>query len=375
MRSDIILEDTTLRDGEQAPGVAFDKTTKSAILDALLAAGVRWVEVGIPAMGGEEVEFLKEAAERQDEATLIAWNRGVRADIEFSLDLGYRAVHIGLPASKLHLEKSVGKGRDWLLRSASDMVKLAKDRGAFVSISAEDIARTDLDLLVDYAQTVAAAGADRLRLSDTIGILTPEEYARRVSTVVANADIDTQCHAHNDFGLGFANTLAGLQAGARYFHVTVNGVGERAGMTDLAQAAVTLQTLYDVPLGIDTTKLTKLSELVAEACCRPVVPWQPIVGHNVFAHESGIHVNAMLKDTSTFEPFPPEQVGGERRYVLGKHSGRALIETVLKEHGRTFTDENLAGCLVWLRQESVDRRGAVEPDELVAAFDRMPAGR
>jgi homocitrate synthase NifV len=375
MRSDIILEDTTLRDGEQAPGVAFDKNTKAAILDALLVAGVRWVEVGIPAMGGEEVEFLKQAAERQDEATLVAWNRGVRADVEFSLDLGYKAIHVGLPASKLHLEKSVGKGREWLLSSAADMVKLAKDRGAFVSISAEDIARTDLDLLVDYAGAVADAGADRLRLSDTIGILTPEEYARRVRAVVESADIDVQCHAHNDFGLGFANTLAGLQAGARYFHVTVNGVGERAGMTDLAQAAVTLQDLYDVPLGIDTTRLTELSTVVADACRRPVLPWQPIVGHNVFAHESGIHVNAMLKDTSTFEPFSPERVGGERRYVLGKHSGRALIEAVLSKHGRTFTDDNLAGCLSWLRQESVDRRGAVAPEELVAAFDRMPAGR
>lgn len=372
MRSDIILEDTTLRDGEQAPGVAFDKETKSRILDALLAAGVRWVEVGIPAMGGEEVEFLKDAVHRQDEeTTLVAWNRGVRADVEFSLDLGYRAVHIGLPASKVHLDKSVGKGREWLLRNATELVAYAKDRGAFVSISAEDIARTDLDFLAEYADAVAGAGADRLRLSDTIGILTPEEYAKRVAAVVAQSDIDVQCHAHNDFGLGFANTLAGLEAGARYFHVTVNGVGERAGMTDLAQAAVTLQTLYDVDLGIDTTHLTTISHMVAEACRRPVVPWQPIVGENVFAHESGIHVNAMLKDTSTFEPFPPEQVGGERRYVLGKHSGRALIEVVLAEHGRTFTPDDLAGCLSWLRQASVDRKGAIEPNELVAAFDQI----
>jgi homocitrate synthase NifV len=371
MRPDVVLEDTTLRDGEQAPGVAFDPSTKQAILDALIAAGVRWIEVGIPAMGGSELEFLSSALCRQDEATLVAWNRGIKADIEHSLSLGYRAVHIGLPASKLHLAQSVGKTREWLLDNARSLVRMVKDRGAFVSISAEDIARTETDFLLEYARVVADAGADRLRLSDTIGILTPEQYGAKVAAIAAEVDLDLQCHAHNDFGLGFANTLAGLQAGARYFHVTVNGIGERAGMTDLAQAAVTLQELYGLPLGIDTTKLFGLSRLVAEASRHPNVPWQPIVGDNVFAHESGIHVNAMLQDTSTFEPFPPERVGGARRYVLGKHSGRALIESVLTEHRRSFDDARLVQCLAWLREAAVQRRGAVEPKELVAHFDQL----
>lgn len=371
MRPDVILEDTTLRDGEQAPGVAFGPETKAAILDALIGAGVRWVEVGIPAMGGSEVDFLRAASRRQDDATLVAWNRGVRADVEYSLSLGYKAVHIGLPASELHLRQSVGKTRGWLLQNARELVGLVKDRDVFVSISAEDIARTDTEFLVEYAQAVAGAGADRLRLSDTIGVLTPEQYAAKVRAIAAEVDIDLQCHAHNDFGLGFANTLAGLHAGARYFHVTVNGIGERAGMTDLAQAAVTLHSLYGVDLGIDTTKLCELSRLVAGASGHSNVPWQPIVGGNVFAHESGIHVNAMLRDTSTFEPFPPERVGGERRYVLGKHSGRALIEAVLAENGRSFGDEQLRRCLAWLREAAVQRRGAVEPKELVEYFDQL----
>jgi isopropylmalate/homocitrate/citramalate synthase len=371
MRSDVILEDTTLRDGEQAPGVAFSPQAKSVILDALIGAGVRWVEVGIPAMGGSEVEFLKQASSRQDEATLVAWNRGVKADVEFSLSLGYQAIHVGLPASKVHLEQSVGKTREWLLASATEMVRLVKDRGAFASISAEDIARTETEFLIEYAQAVADAGADRLRLSDTIGILTPEQYAGKVAAIANAVSIDLQCHAHNDFGLAFANTLAGLQAGARYFHVTVNGIGERAGMTDLAQAAVTLQNLYHIDLQIDTTKLCELSRLVASASRHPNAPWMPIVGENVFAHESGIHVNAMLHDTSTFEPFPPERVGGERRYVLGKHSGRALIETVLAENGRSASDDQLSQCLAWLREAAVQRSGEVAPKDLVEWFDQM----
>jgi homocitrate synthase NifV len=375
MRHDVIIEDTTLRDGEQAAGVALSPRAKMRILDGLLTAGVRWVEVGIPAMGGEELEFLHAAQPRTEQANLVLWNRGVRSDVEFSLGLGYRHIHIGLPTSKVHLADSVGKSRQWLFDTARELVDLVKSNGAFASISAEDLARTEPEFLVEYAQAVTDAGADRLRLSDTIGVLTPEEYARRVKLIVDNCAIDVQCHAHNDFGLGFANTLAGLQAGARYFHVTVNGVGERAGMTDLAQAAVTLQRLYGVDLGVDTTKLTELSRLVAQECKQGLFPWQPIVGDNVFAHESGIHVKGMLKNTSTFEPFPPEEVGNERRYVLGKHSGRALVEAVLRGAGREFTDDELADCLAWVRRAAIGRGGPVSEQELIARFDsRTPIG-
>ena len=373
MRDDVILEDTTLRDGEQAPGVAFDGTAKLAILAALIDAGVRWVEVGIPAMGGSERDYLSAALEYADRATLVAWNRGVRADVAESLDMGYRAVHIGLPASALHLRSSVGKDRDWLLRTARDLVAYAKDRGAFVSISAEDIARTEPAFLAEYAGVVHEAGADRLRLSDTVGMLGPAEYAARVRAVVDAAPIDVQCHAHNDYGLGLANTLAGLEAGARYFHVAVNGIGERAGMADLAHAVVALKRLYDVDLGIRTEKLTELSRLVASHSRQPVLPWHPVVGRNVFAHESGIHVNAMLRDTSTFEPFPPEEVGGERLYVLGKHSGRALVAALLADAGRQPTDTELAECLARVREASAQRGGPVPAAELLTIHDQARA--
>ena len=174
IRHDIILEDTTLRDGEQAPGVAFSKATKLKILDKLIAAGVRWVEPGIPAMGGEELEALHAMLERKDEVRLIGWNRGILEDVAASIDMGFEAVHIGLPTSSIHLKGSVGKDRGWLLQRAADIIKFAKDRGVFVSISAEDIGRTEIPFLQEYAVAVTEAGADRLRLSDTIGILSPE---------------------------------------------------------------------------------------------------------------------------------------------------------------------------------------------------------
>ncbi len=371
MRNDIILEDTTLRDGEQAPGVAFSKKTKLEILEALIGVGVRWIEVGIPAMGGEETETLKEMLERKYDARLIAWNRGVKEDIAYSISLGFNAIHIGLPTSDIHLANSLQRGRDWVLKTGADLVKFAKDKGVFVSISAEDVGRTEISFLQEYACTMEAAGADRLRLSDTIGILGPEEYARRVASVVSVSKIDPQCHCHNDFGLAVANTIAGLHAGARYFHVCVNAMGERAGMPDLAQTCMALKHLYNIDVGIDATGLTKLSALVAKASRQTVAPWQPIVGRNVFAHESGIHAKGMLKNEKTFEPFNPEEVGGERRYVVGKHSGRNVIKYALQQMGIDPDEELLGPCLASVRQASIDKGTDLSPNQLKDVYESI----
>lgn len=373
LRSDIILEDTTLRDGEQAPGVAFSTETKLRVFDKLIQAGVKWIEPGIPAMGGDELDALKAMLERKGDARLVAWNRGVRNDIAFSLDLGFTAVHIGLPTSKVHLADSIGRDRSWLLTQSVELVKYAKDRGAFVSISAEDVGRTEISFLQEYAGTVAAAGADRLRLSDTIGILNPTEYARRVAAVKETCPIDVQCHCHNDFGLAVANTVAGLEAGARYFHVCVNGLGERAGMPDLAQMCMVLKNLYNRDLGIKTGRLKELAETVAKASKQPLPAWQPIVGDNVFAHESGIHTKGMLKNTNTFEPFPPEEVGNQRRLVIGKHSGRALLKNVLEEHNVLVDEELLSTCLAEVRRTAIRQEGPLSHGQLCQIYSDLRA--
>jgi homocitrate synthase NifV len=366
--NNVTLEDTTLRDGEQAPGVAFSLQTKLEVHDLLVDAGVRWIEAGIPAMGGSELAALRAMLARGSDATLVAWNRGVRDDVAFSLDMGFRAVHIGLPASDVLLRSSVGRDRDWLLRQAADLVAYAKDRGAFVSVSAEDVGRTDIGFLQHYAGVVYEAGADRLRLSDTIGILTPEAYAERVRRVTQASPIDLQCHAHNDFGYAVANTVAGVLAGARWFHVTVNGIGERAGMPDLAQVSMSLKLHHGIDVGIRSEALSRLSRRVAAAAGHPVLPWQPLVGDNVFAHESGIHVNAMLRDPSSFEALDPATVGGERRYVLGKHSGRALVRSILCERGHQPSDEALGRLLSHTREEAVSGTRGVTAEQLVALY-------
>ncbi|MEH1814307.1 MAG: homoaconitate hydratase [Nostoc sp.] len=375
IRDDIILEDTTLRDGEQAAGVAFSKASKLAIHDYLVATGVRWIEAGIPAMGDEELDTLKTMIARGSDATLVAWNRGVKEEVALSLDIGFKAVHIGLPTSNVHLKDSIGQDRHWLLEQAKNLIKYAKDRGAFVSISAEDVGRTEIPFLQEYACIVTEAGADRLRLSDTIGILTPEAYAERVQSVVNVSSIDVQCHTHNDFGLAVANTLAGLNAGARYFHVTVNAIGERAGMPDLAQTTLALKQLYSKDLGIVTSRLRQLSEIVAQASKQKITPWQPIVGDNVFAHESGIHAKGMLKNNKTFEPFSPEEVGGERRYIIGKHSGRAILNHLLQEQGVTVDETQLGDCLRQVRALAIEQGGSVSPEQLRDIYFRISKER
>jgi len=243
----IILEDTTLRDGEQSPGVAFSKERKIAIFSSLIEAGIKWIEVGIPAMGGDELDTIETLLERKNEGMLVAWNRGVKNDVTQSLKLGFDAIHIGLPTSNNHLGDNLKKDRTWLLKTASELIKLAKDSAVFVSVSAEDVGRSELSFVEEYAAHVAESGADRIRLSDTVGILTPERYGTIVGRVKRASGIAVQCHAHNDFGLATANTLAGIQAGATFFHATVNGIGERAGMPDLAQCVLALKILYNIP--------------------------------------------------------------------------------------------------------------------------------
>jgi homocitrate synthase NifV len=311
--------------------------------------------------------------ERRDEVNLIGWNRGVHDDLKYTISLGFRAIHLGLPTSNIHLERSVKKDRNWLITTAQSMIKYAKDQDCFVSISAEDVGRTSLGFLQEYAGKVREAGADRLRLSDTIGILDTANYADLVKAVASATDIELQAHCHNDFGLAVANTLGGLQAGARYFHVTVNGIGERAGMPDLAQMVLALHQFHHKDLGIDTTKLVKLSELVAQACGHPIQPWQPVVGTNVFAHESGIHTKGMLNDANTFEPFMPELVGGTRRLVVGKHSGRAVIKHSLELDGIEVDESHLGECLTRVRRYAIDHRSEVPPAALREIYAEVEA--
>ncbi len=348
----IIIEDTTLRDGEQSPGIAFNKETKLKIFNLLVDIGIKWIESGTPIMKGEEVKAIKIMLERKNELNIVAWNRGVLEDIKYSISLGFKCIHIGLPTSKIHLKYSINKNKNWLIKTATDLIKFCKDKDLFVSISAEDIGRTDIDLLQEYAISVQEAGADRLRLSDTIGILDYEKYGEKIRQIKNISNIDLQCHCHNDFGLAVANTISGLKAGAKYFHVCVNGIGERAGMADLSQMVILLHQIYNIDLGINTKKLINLSYKVAKYTEQNIYPWQPIVGTNIFKHESGIHTKGMLQNHNTFEPFNPKILGKKRKLTIGKHSGTNILKYYLEKNGIKTEQKILNKCLELVRIKS-----------------------
>ena len=330
------------------------------------------IEVGIPTMGGDECEAIRRIQALQLKAKLVGWNRGKREDLDASFALGLTHVHIGLPASKELLEGGLRRDRSWLLKTMTELVSYAKSRAEFVSLSAEDVCRAEPDFLVEYARAAKQAGADRLRMSDTVGLATPEYYATLVRQVVEQTGIPVMVHAHNDFGLGVANTLAGLAAGARYCHVTVNGIGERAGMPPLDEVVMALKHLYGVDLGWNLPLLPQLADVVSKACGVPLHPWKPIVGANVFAHESGIHVAGMQRNERTFEPTSPEEVGAQRRIVLGKHSGWHAIEAVLRERGMAIDAQRAQKLLPVVREQAVRKKRAVTPEELEELNAQLP---
>ncbi|HVE12291.1 MAG TPA: hypothetical protein VNI01_02750 [Elusimicrobiota bacterium] len=363
-RAKLVLEDTTLRDGEQSAGIVFRVEEKVAIARLLDRLGVPMIEVGIPAMEGDEAEAIRRIVALKPEAKLVGWNRGKREDVEKSLALGLSCVHIGLPASKQLLQGGLRQNRAWLLDTMSELVSWTRSRAEFISLSAEDVCRADPDFLVLYAKAARKAGADRIRLSDTVGLATPQRYADLVRRISREAKIPVMVHAHNDFGLAVANTLAGIEAGAMYAHVTVNGIGERAGNASLEETVMALKYLHGRDLGLDLKLLPELSRVVSQACQVPVSPWKPIVGSNVFAHESGIHVAGLLRSKATFEPFSPEDVGAARRLVLGKHSGSHGIQAALRDRGHEVDEERARKLLPLVRQRAVDNKRPVTPEEL-----------
>jgi homocitrate synthase NifV len=367
----LMIEDSTLREGEQSPGVVFSVDEKVEIARLLADVGVDAIEVGTPAMGGPELEAIERLVNEDLNLLLIGWNRGRRSDLEASLRCGLRAVHIGLPASDHHLEKKFGKSREWVVETMAELVDFAKGEGAWVSVSAEDSGRADVEFLVDYAKAVGEAGADRLRMSDTIGVLEPFGARDLFARVTAAAQIPVQAHMHNDFGLATANTLAAVSGGARQIHATVNGLGERAGIASLDEVLMGLERHLGIDHGCRLDALLPLAEFVARASGRPIPANKPIVGRSIFEHESGIHVDGVLKVPDAFEPFTPETVGAERRIVIGKHSGSSAIQYVLAQAGIEVSREKLADVTTAVRYEATRVKRPLAPAETVRVYQSV----
>ncbi|MDH3997502.1 MAG: homocitrate synthase [Desulfuromonadales bacterium] len=340
----IVIDDTTLRDGEQTAGVVFSLDEKVRIARMLDEIGVGELECGIPAMGKEEQNSVKALVDLGLNARLITWNRAVPADIQASIDSGVKAVDISLSVSDIHIQHKLRKDRDWVREQLKIALGFAKQHDLYVSVGGEDASRADPDFLVELMQTAKGMGADRFRFCDTLGILDPFSTFEKVSYLAEHVKLDLEVHTHNDLGMATANAIAGIRAGARFVNTTVNGLGERAGNAALEEVVMALKHACNLELPIDSRRFVELSKLVGQASCRPVPEWKAIVGEKVFSHESGLHADGVLKYPGNYEGYDPAEVGLNRHMVIGKHSGKHALQSRLKGLGielKTFEAESL----------------------------------
>ncbi len=369
---EIIIYDSTLRDGEQMPGVAFRHEDKLKIATMLSEAGVPEIEAGFAAVSSQEQETLREISRLGLDADILSLSRARRQDIDCALAAEVDIILIFAGTSDIHLRHKYGRpmSQEDILSQSVDAVEYAKSHGVKVSFSCEDGTRTSFDFLMRMYKAVEDAGADRLGVTDTLGCMTPEGITRLVSDVKARVGKPISAHLHNDFGLANANALAAVQAGADAITTTVNGMGERCGNVPLEQFVASLRFLYDVDLGIDLTKLTDLSRQVAQMARYQRSINHPITGDNAFSHESGIHVAAIMNHPSTYEFIEPEKVGNRRHLRLGKHSGAAYLRKRLSDLGRDCSPSQLNLILDDVKALG-EEQGRVDDDEFLKIVERI----
>ncbi|MEW6218570.1 MAG: pyruvate carboxyltransferase [Thermodesulfobacteriota bacterium] len=360
------LIDTTLREGAQTVGVSFDLAAARAMVDGLVAVGVEEIELGWAAAQAERLAPLLAHARRRSPATRLAlWCRCLKADIRQAAALGPDVLALSLPVSDRHLVTRLGRSREWAVAALEEAVAEARRSGGqILALGLEDATRADEPFLLAVAERAATLGVQRLRLADTVGVASPARIAgliRRLAAVPCQLAV----HTHNDFGMATANAVAALEAGAAWADVTVLGLGERAGLARLEEVAAFAALHWG--RAYDLAALAPLCRTVAAAAGSAIPPAHPVVGERVFACETGLHLQGLYADPATYEPFPPERVGGQRRLLLGAKAGRRAVAAALSRLGRPVANPELASLTGALRRLAGHLHRPLSDAELLAA--------
>ena len=364
--STLHIIDSTLRDGEQAPGVVFSLDEKLRIAALLEEAGVKEVEVGTPAMGEEEQRMIREIVNSGFRFDALCWARAKEYDIVATARTGASRINISFPVSDIQL-KALGRSRTWALNQIPPMVRLAHKFFGYVAIGAQDATRADREFLFEFIAACLAEGVDRIRLADTVGILNPFSVTELFSSFTERFPfVDFEFHGHNDLGMATANSVCAFLSGAQSVSATINGLGERAGNACLEELAVAMKVSANVATGINLMAIQEICRYVAEVSLRKIHSSKPIIGEMVCRHESGIHCRSLMENELSYQAFHPREIGRSTEIIIGRHSGTAIIRQILEMHNFRLNNKKVASITEQVKAMALKKKRSLSIDELIA---------
>jgi len=369
--SNLQVYDVTLRDGEQTPYVAFSIEEKKNIAKILKELGFKYIEAGFPAASDDEFFSVKEIVDLNLGIDVYAFSRLNKKDIDLAINCGVKHLVLFLPGTDIHLKNKLKLSFDEALIKLKESIAYAKQKDLFVRFGCEDASRTSYEQLIKLYQAAISEGVDMVTFADTLGIMTPLSMYKVIKDLKKDLNIPLAVHCHNDYGLGLANTISAIEAGIDQVHVSLNGLGERSGNVSFEELIITLLIQFKTDLGFSTKKIYEISKKIYSIANLPTPYNKPIIGETAFQHESGIHVQGIMADVRTYQPFPPELVGRENEIILGKHSGISNVKYILSRNiDKIYSEECLTEAVSVIKKRALEKK-ATKKEDLIIILDEL----